>query len=95
MKAVLALIQSCGLMMASPYTHADSTDSTKITDPVWTIVVTITDKATGKRLDEGELDPGLRFADRSQCESILAKVSPLFDRRSFASALTCRKVTPV
>jgi hypothetical protein len=58
--------------------------------PVWTIIVAITDKTTGERIEECELDSELRFDDRSQCESIVAKISPLPDSHFFASALTCR-----
>jgi hypothetical protein len=66
---------------------------TEITHPVWIIVVTITDKATGERIEERELDSELRFDDRSESESIVARVSTLSASDFFASVLTCRNLT--
>jgi hypothetical protein len=89
MKAAIALVLLWG-WLAGLCAHADSTI---ITRPVWVIVLTITDKTTGERLEERELDTELRFKDRAQCELILTKAGPIPDSHFFATAMTCRELT--
>jgi hypothetical protein len=87
MAIVLALL--CGLALG-PYAHADGA---KITRTVWIIVVTITDRSTGERIEERELDSDLRFGGRGQCESIVAKAGLLPDNHLLSTVLTCREIT--
>jgi hypothetical protein len=91
MKAAIALVLLWGLVV-SLCAHADSA---RITRPVWVIVLTITDKTTGKRVKEHEIGSELRFDDRAQCESIVAKAGPLPDSHFFVTVMTCRELTRI
>lgn len=58
----------------------------------WTIVVTITNRNTGERVEQHELDPELRFEDPTRCKSILSKVGSIPSGESLSVVLTCRKL---
>ena len=73
-------------LIVSLCAHADSA---KITRPFWAIFVTVTDKTTGERMRKDEIVPDLRFDDRAQCESIVAKAGYLSpDHRRLRLALS-------
>ena len=91
MKVAITLVLLWGLVV-SLCAHAEST---KITRPVWVIVLTITDKTTGERLEERQLDSELIFEDRAQCELILTKAGPVHDSHFFATVMTCRELTRI
>ena len=80
------------VLIVSLCAHADSP---RITRPFWAIFVTITDKTTGERMKKDEIVPDLRFDDRAQCESIVAKAGSIPDNHDLATVLTCRQITGV
>jgi hypothetical protein len=90
-KLIIGSVLVWGLIV-SVCAHADSA---KITRPFWAIFVTITDKTTGERMKKDEIVPDLRFDDRSQCESIVAKAGSIPDNHDLATVLTCRQITGV
>lgn len=57
--------------------------------------MTITDKTTGKRLEDHELDSALEFDDAAHCRSVVAQVGPLPDSNYLATVLTCREITSI
>jgi len=92
MKVAIALVLFWWLAVG-PHAHADSA---RITRPVWVIVLTITDRATGVQLAQSELNSRLEFDDRARCESIVAKAAPAMpSSEDFIPVLTCREVTRI
>jgi hypothetical protein len=61
----------------------------------WAIFVTVTDKTTVERVKKDEIVPDLRFDDKAQWESSVAKAGPIPDNHDLATVLTCRQITGV
>jgi hypothetical protein len=74
------------------HVHADDA---KVTRPVWVIVVTLTNRTTGKRVREDELDPEMRFDNQAQCERLVAQTGAIPGTDDFLVVLTCRLLTSV
>jgi hypothetical protein len=70
-------------------------DDAKVTRPVWVIVMTLTNRATGKRVREHELDPEMRFDDPAECERLVAQAGAIPGTDDFSVVLTCRLLTSV
>jgi hypothetical protein len=78
-------------VLGSMCAHAEDA---KVMHRDWAIMLTITDLATGARLERLELDSELRFDGPNECKSIVAKVGRMPASDHFAAILTCRKVRP-
>ena len=81
-----------GPSAVSLHVHADDA---KVTRPVWVIVVTLTNRTTGKRVREHELDPEMRFDDQVECERLVTQAGPIPGTDDFSVVLTCRLLTSV
>jgi hypothetical protein len=92
MKAAIALVLFWWLVVG-PHAHAGGA---RLTRPVWVIVLTITDRATGVPLRESELNSRFEFDDRARCESLVAKAAPAMpSSEDFIAVLRCREVTRI
>jgi len=60
----------------------------------WSIILKVTDLTTGTTVEQRELDSDLRFDDRMECKSIVAKVGHIPASDHFIAALMCRKSGP-
>jgi hypothetical protein len=89
---VMCMLFLFGAPAASLHVHADDA---KVTRPVWVIVVTLTNRTTGKRVREDELGPEMRFDDQAQCEWLVAQAGPIPGTDDFSVVLTCRLLTSV
>ena len=81
-----------GAPAVSLHVHADDA---KVTRPVWVIVVTLTNRTTGKRVREDELDPEMRFDNQAQCERLVAQAGSIPGTDDFSVVLTCRLLISV
>ena len=88
MKWTKLLILLCGSLVSI----CAMADDAKGTHSRWIITLTLTDTASGKLVEQGDLDAELEFDDAIKCESILARVRPIPVSGNLAVALTCRKV---
>ena len=63
----------------------------QIARPHWIIILTITDRSTGARIERRELDANSEFDDSRDCKSLVANVGPIPASDHFRAVLTCRK----
>src|SRR5258708_22724116 len=87
MKWTKLLILLCGSLVSI----CALADGAKGTHSRWVIILTLSDRTSGKLVEQGDLDAELEFDDAIKCESILARVGPIPVSGNLAVALTCRK----
>ena len=88
MPRAIALMLLFGLALKM-YAHADPA---QIARARWVIILTITDRNTGARLERHELDSDSQFDNLRQCRSLVTNVGPIPASDHFRAVLTCRKV---
>jgi hypothetical protein len=71
--------------------HAHA-DPDQIAPTRWVIILTITDRSTGARVERRELDANSQFDNLRQCRSLVTDVGPIPVSDHFRAVLTCRKV---
>ena len=92
MKIAMALVLLCGLLV-SPGARADHVESTR---PRWIIILTITDRNTGERLDQKKVGGSdIEFDDPNECKSVVALAGPIRTTEGYVAVLTCRQVTRI
>jgi len=87
---VLVLVVVC-VLWVSMCAHAEEASAMHRR---WSIILKVTDLTTGATVEQRELDSDLRFDDRMECKSIVAKVGHIPASDHFIGALMCRKSGP-
>ena len=86
-RAIALMLLFC--LALTMYAHADPA---QIARPHWIIILTITNRNTGARIEQLELDANSEFDTLRHCKSIVAIVGTIPASDHFRAVLTCRKV---
>jgi hypothetical protein len=88
MKMATTFVLLCGLLFGR-HTYATEANTQR---PRWVIILTVSDRTTGARIEKRELDADLQFDNPAQCRSLVSKVGAVPPSDHFTAVLTCRKV---